>query len=266
MQRSEAPRPLFLLVNDDGVHAPGMRALRQAVEPIADYVVVAPHVERSGSSQALSLSSPLRAERLEPNVWAVEGTPTDCVIFALHKVLHRRPDLVVSGINRGLNIGQDTLYSGTVAAAMEAVVHGTPAVALSLNGRGHFDFAAYADAIKVAGMVLSNRNILAVAGRAVVNINIPDVPLARIKGFRAASLGRRIYDSTIIEGLDPRGRKYYWIGGGGDQFVDIPNSDCNLLFNDYITLTALEPNHIDEPANAALAAEAEARLDELLGR
>lgn len=257
-------RPLWLLVNDDGVHAPGMKALAEAVAPIADFVIVAPHVERSGSGQGLSLASPLRAERLAPNIFAVEGTPTDCVLFALHKALNRRPDMVLSGINRGINIGQDTLYSGTVAAAMEACIHGIPAMALSLKGRGHFDYPAYHDAIKVVRVILEQRERFAPAARAVVNINIPDVPLSQIKGFKVATLGRRIYDSSIIESVDPRGRPYFWIGGGGDQFVDIPESDCNLLYHDWITVTALEPNHIDEAANAALKDSLTTKLDAAL--
>lgn len=259
-------RPLWLLVNDDGVHAPGMKALAEAAAPFADYVIVAPHVERSGAGQGLSLSSPLRAEKLAPNVFAVEGTPTDCVLFALHKALNRRPDLVLSGINRGINIGQDTLYSGTVAAAMEGCIHGIPSMALSLKGRGHFDYAAYEDAIKIVRLILEHRARFTPAARAVVNINIPDAPLAKIKGFKIAGLGRRIYDSTIIESVDPRGRPYYWIGGGGDQFVDIPDSDCNLLCDNWITVTALEPNHVDEVANQALQESLASKLDAALAQ
>lgn len=261
-----ATRPLWLLVNDDGVHAPGIKALADAAAPLADCVIVAPHVERSGSGQGLSLAAPLRAERIAHQTYAVEGTPTDCVLFALHKVLHRRPDLVLSGINRGINIGQDTLYSGTVAAAMEACIHGIPAMAFSLKGRGHFDYAAYQDATKIVRLILEQRARFAPASRAVVNINIPDSPLGKIKGFKVATLGRRIYDSSIIESVDPRGRPYYWIGGGGDQFVDIPDSDCNLLYEDWITVSALEPNHIDDVANKGLKESLEIKLDAELGK
>jgi 5'-nucleotidase len=253
-------RPLFLICNDDGVHAAGIRALAQAVEPFADYVIVAPHVERSGSGQGLSLTQPLRTEKLAPNIYAVEGTPTDCVIFALNKLLPRRPDYVLSGINRGSNIGQDTLYSGTVAAAMEGCIQGIPSVALSLKGRKAFELADYGDAIKVVRLLLSHEELLAPAKGAVLNVNIPDIPLASMRGFSVTRLGRRIYDAAIAESIDPRGRPYYWIGGGGEDVEDIPGTDCKLLTEGYVTLTVLSPDHVLQSANDALKARSEDKL------
>ncbi len=257
-------KPLFLICNDDGVHAPGVRALLMAVEPFGDCVVVAPHVEQSGSGQALSLTRPLRMERLASNIFAVEGTPTDCVIFAMNKLLDRRPDWVLSGINRGANIAQDTLYSGTVAAAMEGAIHGVPAMAFSFSGRRRFEITDYAEAVKVVRMLFSMEQALKPQEPGVLNVNIPDLPLAQIKGFRMADLGRRVYDAQIVEGLDPRGRNYYWIGGGGEAYADQPGSDCNLLAEGYVTLSVLRPDHVHQEANARLRSTMESRLDEAL--
>jgi len=247
-------KPLFLLSNDDGVHAAGIRALAQAVEPFADWLIVAPHVERSGSGHAISLSTPLRLEQLASNIFAVEGTPADCVMFAMSKLVSRRPDFVISGINRGCNIGQDTLYSGTVAAAMEGCLHGIPAIAVSRQGRRAFALADYADAIKIVSLLFQNPALLAPARAAVLNVNIPDVPLSRMQGFAVAKLGRRIYDNQIAESVDPRGRPYYWVGGGGEDTQPIAGSDCTLLAAHYITLTALSPDHADFKVNEALHA------------
>lgn len=257
-------KPLFLISNDDGVHAPGVRALLMAVEGLADCVVVAPHVERSGSGQALSLTTPLRMERLSSNIYAVEGTPTDCVLFAINKLLDRKPDWVLSGINRGSNIAQDTLYSGTVAAAMEGAIHGIPAMALSFSGRQSFEITDYAEAVKIIRVLFEHEALIKPPGPNgswVLNVNIPDRPLSQVKGFRTATLGRRIYDAQIVEGLDPRGRKYYWIGGGGDAYADIPGSDCNLLADGYVTLSVLRPDHVHQEANDRLKAHLESPLD-----
>lgn len=257
-------KPLFLICNDDGVHAPGIRALAAAVEPFGDAVIVAPHVERSGSGQALSLTAPLRMERLSANTYAVEGTPTDCIIFALNKILDRRPDFVLSGINRGSNVGQDTLYSGTVAAAMEGAVNGIPAIAFSLAGRRLFELSDYADALKVVRMLFEHQEWLQAAKSGVLNVNIPNVPLASMRGVAVTRLGRRIYDAAIAENTDPRGRPYYWIGGGGEDFQDLPGTDCKLLSENYVTLTALGLDHCNVAENEALKSGPEARLTRAL--
>lgn len=256
-----AQRPLFLISNDDGVHAAGVQALAMAVEPFGDVLVVAPHVERSGSGQALSLTQPLRAEKIATNIWAVEGTPTDCILFALHKLVDRKPAWVLSGINRGSNIGQDTLYSGTVAAAMEGCIHGIPAIAVSLQGRRSFELNDYSEAIKIIRVLIQDETLLQPAHGNVLNVNIPHVPVGRIKGFAVCGLGRRVYEGVIVESTDPRGRPYYWIGGGGEEYVDIPGSDCNLLADHYVTLSVLKPDHVHDAANRALAAGLSGRLD-----
>ncbi len=257
-----AAKPLFLICNDDGVHAPGIRALAMAAEKIGDVVIVAPHVERSGSGQALSLTVPLRMDRLQSNIYAVEGTPTDCMILALSQLLDRRPDWVLSGINRGSNIGQDTLYSGTIAAAMEGCLQGVPSIAFSLAGRKRFDLTDYADSVKVVQRLFEHPELLAPANHAVINVNIPDRPFDQMKGFAVARLGRRVYDQQISESVDPRGRPYYWIGGGGEAFADLPGTDCKLLDEGFVTLTALIPDHVDLAANKALETGLAARLNQ----
>ena len=257
-------KPLFLIVNDDGVHAPGIKALTMAVESIADLIVVAPHVERSGAGQGLSLANPLRMERLAANIYAVDGTPTDCVLFALNKLMDRKPDWLLSGINRGANIGQDTLYSGTVAAATEGAIHGIPSIAFSLAARA-FELNDYADAIKVVRLVIAEAaHLLADGppGARLLNVNIPKLPLAAMKGVRVATLGRRVYDTQIVESQDPRGKPYFWVGGGGEAFDDRPGTDCNLLNEGYVTVTALQSDHTHHAANSRLTATAEGRLNQ----
>lgn len=248
-----SPKPLFLLCNDDGVHAPGIKALATAVEKYGDVIVVAPHVERSGSGQGLSLTSPLRMEKLSSNTYAIEGTPTDCIIFAMNHLVERKPDFVLSGINRGSNIGQDVLYSGTVAAAMEGCIHGIPSLAFSLATRKGFEFQDYADSIKVVRQVLEHIELFTHAREHVLNINIPPVPLAEMKGFKVASQGRRIYEAQIAEAVDPRGRPYFWIGGGGSEYAPIEGSDCNLLAEKYVTISVLTPDRVQHKVNRDVA-------------
>ena len=258
MTKASVPRPLYLISNDDGVHAPGIHALAAAVDAFADWLIVAPQVERSGAGQGISLTMPLRMEQLSDQIYSVEGTPTDCVMFALQKLLKRRPDMVLSGINRGANIGQDTLYSGTVAAAMEGCLHGIPAMAFSLDQRRAFARSDYDAAAAVVAAVLARPTLLAAAKHSVLNVNIPAVPAQAMAGFAAATLGRRIYDHQIVEGIDPRGRPYYWIGGGGSDFLDIPGSDCVLLAARHVTLTALSPEHFDRQVQSTIGLSLEA--------
>lgn len=253
----ENKRPFFLICNDDGVHAPGIAALAAAAAQLGDVMIVAPHEERSGASQALSLTLPLRVEQLSPNTFATTGTPADCMLLALNKLVPRRPDFVLSGINRGSNIGQDTLYSGTVAAAMEGAVHRIPAFAFSMRGRRHDEVNAYQEASKLVAMLLANPGVLAAARNGVVNINIPDIPVNQMRGLKVTGLGRRNYDSQIVESIDPRGRPYYWIGGGGEEFEPIPDTDCLWLAQDYVTLTVLQTSHIAVDANRQLGSAVE---------
>ena len=259
MIKSPPARPLFLISNDDGVHAPGIHALAAAVDAYADWIIVAPQVERSGAGQGISLTMPLRMEQLSDRIYSVEGTPTDCVMFAMQKVLKRIPDMVLSGINRGANIGQDTLYSGTVAADMEGCLRGIPAMAFSLDHSRAFARADYDDAATVIAALLARPDLCAAARQSVLNVNIPRIAATKMSGFTAAALGRRIYDHQIVEGVDPRGRPYYWIGGGGSAFENIPGSDCVMLASGYVTLTALSPEHLERQAQATIGQSLEAQ-------
>lgn len=245
-------RPLFLVSNDDGVHGPGVRTLANAVRDLGDVVIVAPHVERSASSHAISIHLPLRIEQVEPNIYAVEGTPADCVMLAIRKLLRRKPNWVLSGINRGANLGVDTIYSGTVAAAMEGTLHNIPSIAVSTFGKAR-EHLHYESAAKVVRMLLERPEILGdVTRSSLVNLNVPNLPFEKIKGIAVASLGRRIYEDEMQEGVDPRGRAYYWIGAGGEMFEDIPNSDCVMIDQGYVTASVLRPSFLDEHGNATL--------------
>ena len=250
-------RPLILISNDDGVHAPGVRALYEVLQPHGECVVVAPHVERSGSGQALTLHQPIRVQTLAENWHAVEGTPADCVLFALRSVLPRRPDYVFSGVNRGPNLGQDTLYSGTVAAAMEGCLQNIPAVALSLCTHDAYELSDYAGAARVVDSLIGAKNLLNLATGRVLNVNVPAVAPAELKGFKVATLGRRVYDTSFKRQVDPRGRPYYWLGGGGLEVEPIPGSDGVAVQGGYVSLTALRPDHYDQPKNVELQGEVE---------
>jgi 5'-nucleotidase len=236
-----------LLSNDDGVHAPGLRALAEAFD--GDEVwVVAPDREQSASSHAISLHRPLRMHELAPRRYSVDGTPTDAVYMGLNHVLRaRRPDVVVSGVNHGPNLGNDVLYSGTVAAAREAALLGVNAIAVSLAAPPPHDFA---EAARFA-VALARRVVAAPApAPLLLNVNVPPGP---IRGYRFARLGRRTYGNEVVEKVDPRGRKYYWIGGeGGPTNEDIPGSDCNAAMLDGVV--AVTPLHLDSTHDAALSA------------
>ena len=225
-----------LLSNDDGVNAPGLAALAAAF-PDDEVWVVAPDREQSASSHAISLHRPLRIVQVGERRFSVDGTPTDAVYLALNHVMRGRPpDLVLSGVNHGPNLGNDVLYSGTVAAAMEGALLGVTAIAVSLAARSPHDFgAAAAFAAELARRVASSRP----AAPILLNVNVPAGP---VKGYRFTRLGVRTYGNEVVEKLDPRGRSYYWIGGDASH-KDIPSSDCNTVFDD--GLVAVTPLHLD---------------------
>jgi len=253
---------IFLLSNDDGVHAPGIRALAEAVKPLGKVVVVAPHVERSASSHAITIHSPLRVEEFAPDIYAVEGSPADCVMLACRRLLHRKPTWVLSGINRGANLGVDTIYSGTVGAAMEATIMGFPSMAISCLGKTK-DKLHYETAGKIVAQLLQHHDqLLEVAKAGVININVPNLPFNQIKGVRTATLGRRLYDEEMVQGMDPRGRPYYWIGSGGDMFEDMPGSDCELTDKGFVAMSVLKPSFLDLQTNGIL----EKRLGSVFGK
>jgi 5'-nucleotidase len=227
-----------LLSNDDGVHAAGLRALQAAFA--GDEVwVVAPDREQSAQSHAISLHRPLRIAELGPRRFAVDGTPTDAVYVGMNHLLRdHRPDLVVAGVNHGPNLGNDVLYSGTVAAAMEGALLGSHAVAVSLAAPPPHDFGpAAAFAVALARLVVARAPTRPV----LLNVNVPPGP---VRGYRFARLGRRDYGNEVVEKTDPRGRKYYWIGGeGGARHEDIAHSDCNAVLRE--GLVAVTPLQLD---------------------
>jgi len=226
--------PLILVTNDDGVYAPGLRALAAALSGVGDVQVVAPDREMSACAQSLTLKHPLRAERLDARTHAVDGTPADCVNLALIKLLPRRPELIVSGINAGANLGEDIFYSGTVGGAREGTFFGVPSFAMSLAARGESDFShAAAFAARLAALVLEK----GLPERTLLNVNVP----AGRPGPAAMTVqGRREHEGTIFEGLDPRRRTYYWIEEGKDRWVSDEMSDIHAVSQGLISITPLQ--------------------------
>lgn len=230
-----------LLTNDDGIHAPGLTTLADAMRTVAEVVVVAPDRERSATSHSLTLHSPLRAEEIRPGCFAIDGTPTDCVNLGIHGLFKRRPDIVISGINRGANMGDDITYSGTVAAAMEATLMGVPAFAISLaTDRSRSpDYQAAADFAVELAQSLSQRRLPV---DTFLNVNVPHVEADRFTGVRLTRQGKRVYGDLVIENTDPRGRKYYWIGAGDLDFKDVDGTDFHAVHRGAISIT---PLHLD---------------------
>lgn len=229
---------LILVTNDDGVHSPGIVVLAEALSDLGRVVVVAPDRERSAVGHSLTLHHPLRAEEIRPGVFAVDGTPTDCVNLGIHGLLDRRPDLIVSGINRGGNLGDDITYSGTVAAALEATLMGVSALALSLEGSSFRaeDFRPAASfAVGLAAEVFAR----GLPPDTFLNVNFP--PLAPL-GVRLTRQGKRRYGDVVVEKIDPRGRKYYWIGVGELGFEEAEGTDFAAVHKGYISIT---PLHLD---------------------
>jgi 5'-nucleotidase len=238
-------QPLILVTNDDGVHAPGIRALAAALRSLAEVQIVAPDREVSACSQSLTLKHPLRADKIEDGVHSVDGTPADCVNLALVKLLPRRPDLVVSGINRGANLGEDVFYSGTVGGAREGTFFGVPSLAFSLAARAESDYGPAASfAARLAALVMEK----GLPERTLLNVNVPPGPPI---GVAVTVQGRREHEGTIFEGLDPRRRTYYWIEEGRDNWVKDEMSDIHAIQQGLISVT---PLHTDTTHHAVLAA------------
>ena len=229
-------RPFILLSNDDGVRAPGIQALADALASVADLLVAAPDRERSAAGHSISLDHPLRAEQLRPGVYAIDGTPVDCVYLALHHLVPRKPDLVLSGINNGFNLGSDVFYSGTVAAALEGALRGIPAMALSLERRKPQDFTFAADFARELVVDVLGRGPAALAPGTFLNVNFPAGP---VQGLRTTRMGRRIYRDQVSVREDLRGRAYYWIGGPEEKGEDDPESDCTAIQEGVVSVTPI---------------------------
>lgn len=234
--------PIILLTNDDGHFREEIQALRRKLRSLGRTFVVAPDRERSAASLCLSLRRPLRLHRIGPSVWAVEGTPADCVYFALQKLLPRRPDLLISGLNPGPNLGQqDVHYSGTVGAALQGTFLGIPSMAVSLipDEKGRLNLAFAASVVRaIAGWILAGKLPAGIA----LNVNIPQPP---VKGIKVTKLGWKFYNPEIIEKTDPRGASYYWIGTGQPECSGDDMTDLAAVRDGYISVT---PLHTDMTA------------------
>lgn len=230
----------ILISNDDGVRAHGLSVLTDVCLRVGRVTVVAPDREQSGASHSLTLHRPLRATRLPDGALQIDGTPTDCVLLALGTLLTERPNFVFSGINHGPNMGEDVLYSGTVAAAMEGLSLGIPGVALSLAG-GNFDVLD----TQRSWLERLVANIVAVERfpkETLLNINLPPIPGHEIAGIRVTTLGKRVYSESLVETQDPWGRTVYWIGGGQISWSGGQDSDFRAIHEGYISVT---PLHVD---------------------
>ena len=254
-------RPLILLSNDDGVAAPNLAALRAALLPSADVVVCAPELNQSATSHSLSLHRILRLRELEPGVFAVDGTPADCVYTAIHsgtRILPRRPDLIVSGMNHGLNLGVDVFYSGTVAAAREAAIRGIPAVAISADERADRDAAAALGAA-IALAALAGYRRAPTAAAPLLSVNIPPGSAWPV---RSTCLGARLYTEEVEYRRDPRGREYLWIGGAGVRHDHVPGSDTEAHDEGAASITPLTLE-LTAPSTVRLAIEIAAAMASL---
>jgi 5'-nucleotidase len=229
-------RPLILITNDDGVMAPGIRAAVEVLRDIGEVVVAAPDRERSAASHSISLDRPLRVDEIEPAVFSIDGTPVDCVYLALLHLVPRKPDLVVSGINNGFNLGSDVFYSGTVAGAVEGALRGVPALAISLERRRPQDFAHAADFAHAIAHEIIRRGPQALPDASLLSVNLPAGP---IRGYRVTFLGRRVYRDQVDVRQDLRGRSYYWIGGPEENATDLPGSDCSAVREGLASVTPL---------------------------
>lgn len=236
----------ILLSNDDGVHSPGLLALFDGLQGLGELEVVAPDRDHSGASNALTLNRPLTVEQHPNGFRSVDGTPTDCVHLAVNG-LYRQPfDRVVSGINTHANLGDDIIYSGTVAAATEGRHLGLPAIAVSLVNEGHFH---YETAARVVRMLLESARPLALGPRSILNVNVPDVPWSDLAGFRVTRLGHRERAEGAVPMTCPRGKERYWIGAAGRGGDAGPGTDFHAVREGYVSVT---PVHIDMTRHDAL--------------
>lgn len=228
----------ILVSNDDGYRSAGIRALSKAISEFGEVIIVAPEMNRSGASNSLTLDAPLRVVEADTGVFFVNGTPTDCVHLAITGLMDPDPDMVVSGINDGANLGDDVLYSGTVAAAMEGRCLGLPAIAFSLVTRGeprHIDMAA-----RVARDIVRRLVEHPLPQDSILNINIPDIPYEELKGMQVTRLGNRHRAEPVIRSQDPRGRDIFWVGPAGSEQDAGPGTDFHAIASGYVSITPIQ--------------------------
>lgn len=232
----------ILITNDDGIRAEGLLSLEAGLAALGRLVTVAPENEQSATSHAITLDRPLRVKEYGPGRYSVSGTPTDCVLLAVHSILEGPPDLVVSGINHGPNMGEDVTYSGTVAAAIEASILGIDSMAVSITDWEPSSFDAAARIARyLAGRMLDRDG----GSTFLWNVNIPPLPADSIRGIRITTLGSRIYNDTIIRNTDPRGKDYFWIGGGEPGWNRDDKSDFSAVSSGYVSVTPLKLDMTD---------------------
>jgi 5'-nucleotidase len=231
------PMPKILVTNDDGVHAEGIRALAAVLAPLGDVTVVAPIQEASAIGHALTLRRPLRIETVAPDVFAIDGTPTDCVNIAITHILKDKPDLIVSGINKGWNLGDDVTYSGTVSGALEGALLGIPSIAVSSERvKDDAEFGPAAEAARIVADAVLERGMPKFT---LLNINVPS---GQNKGFRVTVQAKRNHVTVVSERTDPRHRAYYWIEEGLNQWEPHDRSDYQAVRDGYISITPLQPD------------------------
>jgi 5'-nucleotidase len=239
----------ILLSNDDGVHAEGLRAMYDELKKLGDVWVVAPLEERSTTGHSLTIHKPLRLIKMERNFYGVSGSPADCVYLGIRQVIGGMPDLVVSGINRGANLGQDVYYSGTVSAAREACILGIRSMAVSLDvdfkgvrreGDLHFGTAA-----KFAVRVLREMKKIQLPKHTLLNLNVPDLPMKKVKGVKLTRQGFRYYSGSVLQRKDHRGKDYYWVGGQYKGFQKDDGTDCVAVGKGYASLTPVKLDATD---------------------
>jgi len=233
----------ILLTNDDGIHAPGLQILFEYSRELGKTTLIAPEHDNSAASHSLTMNRPLRVRKIDETRYSINGTPTDCVTIGIGKILPQKPDLVISGINPGPNLGDDISYSGTVSAAIEATMLGIPSMAISLAAESeplHYETAA-AFILRLAQIILAK----GLPRDTLLNVNVPNIPPARIAGVAFTRRGRRLYDDAIKETYDPWGRKHYWIGGGTPSFDAGEDTDSAAISVNKISIT---PMHLD-PTN-----------------
>ena len=233
----------ILVSNDDGIPAEGLRVLAEVCRRVGEVTVVAPDREQSGASHSLTLHRPLRAQRLPDGAFQIDGTPTDCVLLALGALLPHKPDFVCSGINHGPNMGEDVLYSGTVAAAMEGLSLGIPGIAVSFTG-DRIERETHLDSQRswLENLLERALRVHPFPKETLLNVNLPPVPGDQIRGIRVTTLGRRVFSESITQTQDPWGRAVYWIGGGQTSWSGREDSDFRAVRDGFISVT---PLHVD---------------------
>ncbi|MEI6153332.1 MAG: 5'/3'-nucleotidase SurE [Deltaproteobacteria bacterium] len=227
---------LILLTNDDGIDSEGLVLLKDRLSKQHEVCTIAPERERTCIGHAVTIHKPLRIKEVGKGLFSTNGTPADCVLLGIRVLLRKKPDLIISGINKGPNMGQDVNYSGTVAAAKEGAFLGISSMAISIGARADYLFN---DAIAVINEIIEKSRNVTFPDQTFLIINIPNIPQRNIKGFMVTRLGKRIYNDAVIERVDPRGGKYYWIGGNGVSFESIEGTDFYAIEKGYTSITPL---------------------------